>query len=694
MEKRDCCICCNERTNFIKCQYCEGEACADCQQKFLLEKMNPKCMNCKKDWSYNWVREHFPKNFMNKTFKTVKENQLFELEKTMLPDLQAEVAFEMKYGKELEFYKDFLARLRRMKRYSVMNEEDCKEEDVTSFRDIRGYYSYRSQVKFTGIDYYQIYQKWEKETEKVKEKHINDKTINFVIKSEIRSINYIVHNIEKIIETRVDISQLQRIFGNYYYTWNINYHVKTNVVMGNLHFMYKEGIWERYIIKFFKTLLNVDIDKSDHKEGDVIDLIFSLYLNDKEELIFEFNGKDYLGNNKNLLDFLIPNAKLKKKNNITRPCPDNNCRGFFDNSYKCGMCKVHICKECHVILKEEEDENNPHKCNQDTVKSVKALERETKPCPKCSTLIFKVSGCDQMYCTQCHTAFSWETGEEDKGRIHNPHYWEFLRQQGKDEEEVKRQFGGEGGGPARVEVDNGCFIFQTLERYLSHTSFNPIFQIIYHLENHDLPKFEIKEMENLNLDLRKEYLKKNIDEKKFKTNLSMRFKRNNFNIEGRQIMEMFINTIKDTTTLFFKNLGIQKMDRMLIKYIDTRPLFKSIKTIQEYAIKNMQKICDIYGYVLPKIEAFSPYYFDFFNVFLDKEKQKSKDITNLEETLKFLLDLEWTKSYTQEYLQLTPFYTKYNIRNPIYFPSADHFLKYKEDKMNKIIDEIDKIKNL
>jgi len=38
-----------------------------------------------------------------------------------------------------------------------------------------------------------------------------------------------------------------------------------------------------------------------------------------------------------------------------------------------------------------------------------------------------VRNCDQMYCTQCNTAWSWKTGIKETGRIHNPHYYEQLR---------------------------------------------------------------------------------------------------------------------------------------------------------------------------------------------------------------------------------------------------------------------------
>lgn len=105
-----------------------------------------------------------------------------------------------------------------------------------------------------------------------------------------------------------------------------------------------------------------------------------------------------------------------------KPCPQHDCRGFLNDQWCCDMCKTKVCSECHEI------EEQPHTCRPEDIETAKAIKKETRPCPSCGTRIMKLSGCDQMFCTQCHTAFSWTTGRKETGRIHNPHYYEWMRQ--------------------------------------------------------------------------------------------------------------------------------------------------------------------------------------------------------------------------------------------------------------------------
>jgi hypothetical protein len=107
-----------------------------------------------------------------------------------------------------------------------------------------------------------------------------------------------------------------------------------------------------------------------------------------------------------------------------RACPDESCRGFLNSELMCGVCDMWCCAKCHVIKGPRNDTS--HTCEPDHLATVELLNKDTKACPACTTPIHKIEGCDQMWCTQCHTAFSWNTGRVET-RIHNPHFYEWQR---------------------------------------------------------------------------------------------------------------------------------------------------------------------------------------------------------------------------------------------------------------------------
>lgn len=120
-------------------------------------------------------------------------------------------------------------------------------------------------------------------------------------------------------------------------------------------------------------------------------------------------------------DNFLGGRNQQTKRTINRPCITENCKGFVNSKGECPICDKVLCIDCN-ILKVEDD----HECKEDDIQTFKELSKNTRPCPKCNVRIHKISGCDQMWCVCCNTAFSWSKGIVETGRIHNPHYFDWL----------------------------------------------------------------------------------------------------------------------------------------------------------------------------------------------------------------------------------------------------------------------------
>jgi hypothetical protein len=182
-----------------------------------------------------------------------------------------------------------------------------------------------------------------------------------------------------------------------------------------------------------KTILNNKNKISDfYKE---IRNIRDIIEQKKNKLLQDFENEFVMPNKQKITDihnliahFENENENLQKnkikRKTFTMPCAYNNCKGMLSTQYKCAICDNFTCKDCHEPRLEE------HKCNPDNVATTEAIKKETRPCPSCNTRIYKIEGCDQMWCTSCKTPFSWTTGTIVPAgqRIHNPHAIDFMRQ--------------------------------------------------------------------------------------------------------------------------------------------------------------------------------------------------------------------------------------------------------------------------
>jgi len=302
--------------------------------------------------------------------------------------------------------------------------------------------------------------------------------------------------------------------------------------------------------------------------------------------------------------------KQKIRSTFIRACPSNDCRGFLSSQWKCGLCKVHVCKYCHEIKEDlgEEGEEDPHVCDPNTLASAKALAKDSKPCPKCACLIFKIDGCDQMFCTQCHTAFSWTSHQIVKGRIHNPHYYEWLRVNAKNGE-IPREPGDQviAAGPCPANGERHLPSIAAFQLRFNGSIFRgreqetKIFEIhrgITHIEMVEMIRpaaFAAMNQPDLqkNMDLRKKYLRKEISEEVLKIKLQRREKKKAVLIEINNVYQM-------VTQVGIDHMGaLARVEKKRFN-AEVEPILKVMEELRVYANTCFAQIGKRFGSV-PKM---------------------------------------------------------------------------------------------
>lgn len=132
-----------------------------------------------------------------------------------------------------------------------------------------------------------------------------------------------------------------------------------------------------------------------------------------------------------LVQSLMATVDLKVKGPgrvFTMKCPGAECRGFLSTAYKCGICERSTCAHCLIQYPIDDPNGEAHTCSEDDKKTVELIKKSCRNCPSCGMSIFRIEGCNQMFCTACNTAFDWATGQQLNTRqIHNPHYTDYLR---------------------------------------------------------------------------------------------------------------------------------------------------------------------------------------------------------------------------------------------------------------------------
>lgn len=296
---------------------------------------------------------------------------------------------------------------------------------------------------------------------------------------------------------------------------------------------------QKSMIPATQTLAKIRI--KNEKINNEIDLIYKknreltklIYLN--KQKIRALSNKIY--NNRNT----ATNDMKNKKENFIMACPLQNCKGFLNSSLKCGMCDVYVCGKCHSVKNGRHDNN--HECKKDDIETVKLLKKNTKSCPSCNTHIFKIDGCDQMYCTNCRTPFSWRTGKIEKGVIHNPHYYEYLRSINNGN--IPRVPGDNPNNRCQNQRINYRKLIRKLVDFMPEKIRVNFTRIYDHIRVVVLPEYLFNLSDNFFTELRVDFILNKIDEKKWKSKVKAGLKKEEKLNEYYQIIDMFANSIID-----------------------------------------------------------------------------------------------------------------------------------------------------
>lgn len=253
------------------------------------------------------------------------------------------------------------------------------------------------------------------------------------------------------------------------------------------------------------------------------------------------------------------NTAGKERKKFIMSCQNPDCNGFLSTQYKCEICNYSTCSKCLEFIGDDKDN---HECKDDNLKTAEEIRTTTKPCPNCSQRIYKISGCDQMWCVDCKVSFSWNTGQLIlSGVIHNPHYYEYLQtvnggQANRNPQDVQC------GGLVQIylltkmfnSIDSGRqYKLSKLHQVISDITYDKIVRL----------REKIRETENM-MDLRASYILKKINKQELTTRIL-----NNDKIYQKSQEELHVYELLSVYGIeFFRSIHDMRTDFVLSDEIE------------------------------------------------------------------------------------------------------------------------------
>lgn len=244
----------------------------------------------------------------------------------------------------------------------------------------------------------------------------------------------------------------------------------------------------------------------------------------------------------------LNNLNYDEKVRFKYRCMKDKCLGYLDEFMTCMMCSTKFCGECMNELVKD------HVCKEEDIKTTKLLMNDSKPCPSCSIITHRISGCDFMYCPECHANWNWITGKVYyvRERVAADPHANFV--------DARKEAESGAGGP-HYDTPEKHVIREKINKVIDPFNYlniddknliGIIYNIFINLIEHEIiPKLFNNRINvnSFNEDLRIKYLLKDIDENSFKKSL---FTRDKTYFQNKELHELLLDFMNKGSTILNK----------------------------------------------------------------------------------------------------------------------------------------------
>ncbi len=574
----------NKINSKITCISCDQECCKRCFKRYILDHAHYfRCMGCKIEFDRSSLHKRLGSTFMKNEYKYIREIMLFEIEKGLFPATQLILEKEKEIKlleNDLQLVQDKFIALATEKQ-SELN-EFCKSTKVQSVQStIEQYVSLCEELNVdekiqeeTAIINNKIaeLQTTSKQSKKTFIRQCPQDKCNGMLSQESRTP---LMNYKCIICNTISCDTCREICvdeTNHECSKEILETIKlidesSKPCPSCASPIYKiAGCFDKNTIiplwdginKCANEIVIGDVlIGDDFQPRTVIDLFSGI---DQLYTVDQSNGKSYIINSKHNLA-LAKNNGAKWQINLSTylELPESVKESLY--GYRISENSSEIIKSTLTITPDKIGryygfvlkENNKFLFSDNTV----------------------LCNCDQMWCTSCNTAFSWKTLKIVNGTIHNPHYFEYMRQNGqRDRDPLDIQCGQEVNHRIIVDIETklvGCLdrwkSTMTLKNHKKLTqqvkNATTILESIPHHHNITIPRLQTTNIFERNQNLRLQLLRKQIDETYFRVKIQRTDKAEN---KKRDILNIII-TFRDCASAITYRLRNVLQDNPTVEVI-------------------------------------------------------------------------------------------------------------------------------